>query len=274
MSVLALVDWQNLFRACENRFSIDTVLGEILSMAFQRNDSVEEVRLFVPNYQLITSPWRFINALQLKYGLKVEVCPALREGAEMEESYKDMVDFEVLGWTMKHVHPGIGPDLILFVSGDGHFILAGNEAKMRRKEVEFWVVDPNMTSGAILRNMTVRQIEISGQGILETEENPFISSLNKATTEQKLTEEDKERLGILRRMGEISTGMEKPVTIEAKMGEISQQFQKKLNVSERDVLKALKTLMVLRVARIYPVSSQGFSIDSSSLLLQWLKTTG
>ena len=275
MEAMVLVDWQNLFNACKERVPIDTVFGEITRQALERGP-IREIRLFVPNYQLITTPWRLINNLQLRYGLTVDVCPALREGAEMEESYKDVVDFEILRLIMNYIHPGVGSDLIVFVSGDGHFIVAANEARRRGKEVEFWVVDPDATSNVILRNEKVREIKISDQPIfMGVEENPFLSTLHRATTEKKLNPKDKERLALLKKVDEVLfvSPAVTAVTFEAKLNEISQAIHERAGIQEKDVRDVVKALMALGVARFYPVVSQELSIDTSSLLFQWLKTT-
>lgn len=274
MDVLVLVDQQNLYKACKAKdIPLDSIFEEIAKKALQKG-ALQEIRLFVPNYQLITGPWRLINKLQLRYGLVVDVCPALREGAEMEESYKDVVDFEVLKWIMNYIHPGIGPDLIVFVTGDGHFIVAANEARRRGKEIEFWVVDPDTTSHVLLRNMPVETIEISESILIGAEENPFLSTLNKVTTEEELNEKDKERLDSIRKAGEILPSIETAVTVEAKLNAIAKELHGQLGIGEKDAQEILKALMTLGIARIYPIVTHGLSIDSSSILFQWLQAAG
>ncbi len=271
MEVLVLVDWQHLFKACENRFPLESVFAEIERRALEKGKIID-IRLFVPNYQLITSPWRLINNLQLRYGLVVDVCPALRERAEMEESYKDVVDFEVLKWVMNYIHPSIGPDLIVFVSGDGHFIVAANEARRKGKEVEFWVVDPNITSNVLLRNVPV--VTIKPGILLGTEENPFLSTLKKAMTGEELDKDDKKRLNDLKKAGEILPTLEKPVTLEAEMNAVVQEIQASFGIPERDARALLKALMVLNVVWIHPVTTHVFRVDKSPILFQWFKTAG
>lgn len=271
MKVLVLIDWQNLFNACKDKVSLEGVFGEITRRALERG-IIQEIRLFVPNYQLITSPWRLINQLQLKYGLGVDVCPALREGAEMDESYKDVVDFEVLRWIMNCIHPGIGPELIVFVSGDGHFIVAANEAKRRGKEVQFWVVDPDTASNVLLRNMPV--VTIKPGILLGTEENPFLSTLEKATTGKVLDKDDKKRMNYLKKVGEFLHTMEKPATLEAEMNTVVQEIQVSFDIPERDARALLKALIILNVVWIHPITTHVFRVDRSPILFQWLQTTG
>lgn len=275
MSILVLIDWQNLFKTCENlKISPDETLEEILRRAQERGQ-IEEIRLFVPNYQFITSPWRLINSLQLKYGLKVEVCPVLREGAEMdEESFKDLVDLSVFAWVTQYVRR-FGPELVVFVSGDGHFLLAANEVKRKGKEVEFWIIDPEATSGAILKNATVRKIEISDRAVLiATKENSFLLTLNRATTGKELSAEERQRLDTLNKAAEILPRLEKPLTLEMKAKEISRTLQEQLNIPEQDAQQIVEVFLATEMIRIYTTASAGFSLDSSSWLFQWLTFFG
>lgn len=274
MSVLVLVDWQNLFKACERRETpLEQVFEEIVRMAFERG-TIEEIRLFVPNYQLIASPWRLLNTLQLKHGLAVEVCPVLREGAEMDkEGSKDVVDLSAYQWIAKHIYPGIGPEFVFFVSGDGHFIVAANEIRRRGKEVQFWVVDPDTTSNVIFKNVPVEIIK-PREILIGVEENAFLLMLNKATTGKELDEQDNRRLACLRRVSELLSVPERPVTLEAKINEVIISLIQQLGIPEDDARQALKALIVAGVVRLYPATTHGLIIDSSSLLFQWLQTTG
>lgn len=271
MNILILVDWQNLFKTCEGKFHLDKVVEEIIRRALERG-VLQEIRLFIPNYQLIAGPWKLINRLQLKYGLAVSICPCLREGAENGEGYKDLVDFEVLRWITKYLHPGTPPELVVFVSGDGHFLVAANEAKTRGKEVEFWIVNPETTSGAILGFQTFREIKIPGEPIFaEEEENAFIATLDKIQKGGETDEADKQRLSFLRKASEILAVIEEPFTLEKKIQEVNQELQQRLGISEKEAKEILKALMVLGAARIYPVASVGLTIDSTSLFLEWLR---
>jgi uncharacterized LabA/DUF88 family protein len=266
MQLTILIDWQNLFKACENNIPLDTVIGEITKKGLSKGE-IQEIRLFVPLYQSL-SPWRTINWLQCKYSVEVSVCATLRkdEGTESETLMKDTVDFEILKWITKHVYLGVGPETIVFVSSDGHFIVSSNEAKRKGKRVEFWFVDISKVSGLIREQEEFREIKISPP-ILLTEENPFLSTLDKLNKQEPLNSEDQRRLEILAAMEKV--GMEKIVKTPATNG-LSTMLGGELGLEETGSKQLLEALMALGVARIYPAISQTISIDTSSPLFQWI----
>lgn len=267
MDVQVLVDWQNLFKTCENRFPIDRVVEEIIGMA-EENGLITEIRLFVPNYQNMPWAWKLLNYLQLKYGVAIEVCPVLREGPEGEkESWKDLVDLSFYRWVAKHFSVYQKSKLVIFVSGDGHFVVAGNETRRRVKKVEFWIVDPQATSEAIFKVFQVREIKIRETSVLNTEENPFITAL-KNWKDGALTPTDRQRLDLLKKV----LGLIPIIGIGVEQTQLNQEIQKRLEVPAEDVRNALQALIATGVMRIHPVIRQAASIDSSSSLFQWLTT--
>ncbi len=274
--VQVIVDYQNLFRACTSKgINLDRAIEEIIRRGLERGH-IHEIRFFVPNFQLITSPWRLLNYLQLKFSVAVEICPVLVEGAEMDEKrWKDTVDLSVLAFVMGHIHPKSGADLVVFVSGDGHFLCSSNLAKLQGKETEFWVVSSESTSGAIFRNAIVRELKISDQTVLTADgENPFLATLEKATAGKELNQDDKERIALLKRVAEILPNLGKPVTLEAKILSLAKEIGESLRVPEDDGQEILKALLALGIARIPQVPAYAFGADTFSSLFQWFKNTG
>jgi hypothetical protein len=188
----------------------------------------------------------------------------------MEEGYKDLVDFEVLRWTMKYVHQGVEPQLVVFVSGDGHFLTAANEAKKRGKEVEFWLVDKEKTSGAILRFETYHEIQKMPLPMM-TEPNSFIGALNSFNCTQGPNGEEKSKVILLQRAVEILSVYENQLSIEERREKAIQNLTQALGVSEKDANEILKALLVMEGIRFHPVASTSLYVDSALQFLQWLK---
>lgn len=277
MSTLVIIDYQNLYKACENKIPIEQVFEEIERWAAERG-GLTEIRLFVPNYQDST-PWRIMRNLQLRYGLSIEVCPVLREREDDTEAFgrrnfwKDLVDLSVYQWLTKYVHPGCGPDTIAFVTGDGDFVLAANEAKRRNKRPEFWgVTKGNNTSGAILKNFTFRELEVRENTFLFTEENPFILALNAAVEGQPLDQNWQESLRVLKSTvnGVLPALGETDVTLERKIETVAEQIQTSLGIVLEDARRIVQTLLVTGVIKITPITTQSCFVDTSSFLYQWI----
>lgn len=266
---LVLIDWQNLWQSCEKEISSsEKFLEEIIAGIIARDDLIE-IRLFVPNYQYIKSPWESINRLQLKYGVTVSVCPVLRVEEEKEEGYKDLVDFEVLRWVMNYLHKGIPPELVVFVSGDGDFTVSANEAKKRGKEVEFWIVNPETTSDTILKFQVVRKIKIPGEPIFSGE-NTFLTTLEKIQENKEISEKDKQNLIYLEKASKILAKAERPITPESKLKQANQKLEKELGISQQKANELLKALMALGAVRLYSAVSWELTINFASPFLQWL----
>lgn len=265
MNTLILVDYQNVFKICEKKeIQLDEIFKEMIKKGGEKG-KIGEIRLFVPNYQHIISPWRLINHLQLAYGVSIETCPILREGTEDKEEYKDLVDGMVFSWISKYVQPDLGPELIAFVTGDGHFILSANEAKLRKKEVEFWILDPEATSQALLKYLPFEKLELK----VEKEANPFALVLNKRLEPgTKLNEEEIERIRILKKIQKFlsflpSYGIEPQIAKDF----LSQTLAKVINLETEEIQKAIEGLINLRVIRVHST----YSIDSNSPYFQWLE---
>lgn len=260
------VDYHNLFKACENNGTVlETAIGELMEKGLA-NGEIHEIRLFVPNYQS-TTPWRIINALQCKFGVEVSACPVLTENTATGMEMKDAVDFEVLKWVAKHLHRNITPKRIIFVTGDGHFLVASNEAKRKGKEVEFWSIDSSSVHGIIKRQEQFREIKVSPP-ILLTKENSFLNTLQRLTEGKEITNEDKKRLEKIVRM--TKTKLSKPNKAISAIDETSNMISAELGISLSNSKELLEALMALGIARIYPATHRVIDIDESSHLFQWL----
>ena len=259
-----LIDLQNLFRACEGKIPLDTIMGEITNRTL-RCGEIQEIRLFVPNFQSL-APWQVINALQCKYGVEVSVCLTLREATN--GTMKDAVDLEVLKWIMNHVHKDIGPDLLVFVTGDSHFVVSANEARRRGKKVEFWFVDSNV-SGVIRQQEELRTIKFAPP-ILPAGENLFLTAVNKLNRQELLDDDDKKRLGMLAMTAEKKI---KSIGWWPSTDELSKALSCEWGISSTDSQQIIEALMVLGVARVCPAITTTISIDTTSPLFQWISSS-
>jgi len=267
---LVLIDWQNLYRACKDKIKIDEVLTEIIKKVLERG-ALSEIRVFVPNYQLTLSPWKLLNQLQLRFGVAVDVCPAIRDGEEMTEEYKDLVDFSVLQWVMKYLHRGVGPQSVVFVSGDGHFMLAARETKNRGKDVEFWMVDSTNTSGAILRYEKTQELQMPELPLLR-ESNSFVALLDQIATGKQLDNDaDKRKITLLSSAIDLLVRFEEPVAMEARVLSARRVLQQKLGVSAEESMEILKALIALDGAKLYSAVSMGIYSDPISSASEFLR---
>lgn len=259
-----LVDWHNLYRACESAgLRLEAVIGEIVRMGLA-NGNVQQIRLFVPPYQ-IAVPWRVLNALQLKYDLAIEVCPvmsqmALSSGAEVTTEMKDAVDFKVLQWVETHLHNGVGPDSVTFVTGDGHFLMSANVARRKGKKVEFWNIAGGNVHQLIRRQEDFREIKLSPPIIL-TKENSFLDVLNRLVNQQPLSDEDQRKLGLVAKMAQCADTRNPEV-------ELSAQLSSALEIPQEEAQELLEALMTLDIARVYPAVRSVIDLDTSSPLFQ------
>ena len=258
MSITVAVDYQNVYRACENKIRLDIVFGEIMKKALAFGQ-IHEIRLFAPCYQS-AAPLKLLNMLQRRFGFEISSCLTLGQGSDL----KDTVDFEVLRWIIRNVYPGNDPDTIAFVTGDGDFIVSANEARRKGKEVEFWFIDSNNVSRSIREGEKFREIKAS-PAVLLSGNNQFLTTLKKMQLEQRLDEADKDRLRLINRMmTEEIDGSAKSETI------LISEISDKLGINESVADDLIKALMAMDVARIYPAITKTLCVDSSSPLFQWV----
>ncbi|HCC59713.1 MAG: hypothetical protein A2402_02755 [Candidatus Staskawiczbacteria bacterium RIFOXYC1_FULL_37_43] len=255
-----LVDLMNLQKAAE-KISLETIIGEIIQKA-QSRDEIQEVILFVPCYQS-SAPWQTINELQCKYGVQVVACAVLRNGGN---AWKDTVDLQFLLWVKNHMHRNVGPNLLVFVTGDSHYMVAAREAEKKDKTVEFWFLkkSPNVSAG--IRYQENFQEIIIAPASNPSGENPFLDALGKLVSsgESSLDQEDKRRIRMVSDFAkaDIKNGL----TREG----LAESASKKLGFELADTKMLVEALMVADIARIYPAINLAISLDRSSDLLQWI----
>lgn len=261
MQIAIIIDWQNLFMLC-NGEGIETIIGAIISMA-QNKGEIQELRLFVPAYQS-PGPWKSLNFLQLKFGVDVSVCPILREDAT--GVIKDTVDFQVLRWVMTHIYQGVGPELLVFVTSDGDFIVPANEARKRGKQVEFWNLGKNV-SRAIEEQEQMRVIKFAPPPI--SSDNPFLAAATKLNTGEPLTDDDKSKLLAIGR----TNGASACFGIWPATEELFSKLGEGWNVTPEEARQIVEALMVLDIARIFPAMSTTLCVDRSSPLFPWISNS-
>lgn len=272
MDRLVLVDYHNIFKLCKDKIKLDDVFAAIWKEI--EKDGGGTIRIFVPNYQDST-PWRLINGLMINFGLKCETCIVLREGDEWQPEFKDVVDLSMLDWIKDNLHPDFEPKAVSFVTHDGDYIFSANEAKFRKKkEVDFWVIDPEMTSHIIKRYALVTVLDLAGISFAmpEGKENLFVTALNKKlVTGKELTEEEKGRLTTLKQIVNLLPSLPQQETdVRSLIDSSAKQIKETANIEEETAKEGLKSLAVLGAIRFYPRTMTTCQIDSSSPFFQWL----
>lgn len=258
-----LVDFYNLYKICESAGTrLETVIGEIMKMGLA-NGEIQQIRLFVPHYEA-AGPWRMLNALQIRYGLAVEACPVLSERIDNRKSeIKDAVDFYVLLWVEKNLCNGAGSDSVIFVTGDGHFLISSSMAKLKGKKVEFWFVNPQSTHQMIKRQEDCREISVS-PATTPTQANIFLETLQRFLGGSPLLDDDRRRLEIIAKVAKTSMK-------QAEFG-LSSQLSSQLGIDQSEATELLEAMMVLGIARVYPSVQNVIDFDTSSSLFQMLLT--
>lgn len=260
MNKVILIDWHNFFKACEKSgIRLEAIMGEIVQMGLV-NGEIQEIRLFVPSYQTV-APWRSLNALQCKYDLAVEACPVLSETIGSEIELKDAVDLKVMQWVENHLHNGVGPDSVIFVTGDGHFLISANAAKRKGKKVQFWFVDSQGVHQLIRCQEDCREISLS-PSILMINKNNFLAALTRFTNHEPLFDGDRRKLEIIKRVARPDKEVG-PVT-----DEFTTRMAGELEISQDEARELIEALMALGIARVYPVVRKIIDIDDSSPLFQ------
>jgi len=264
MDILVLVDYHNVYKICRRKeLNLDEVFRRMIE-AIQQKGRIIEIRLFVPSYQQNIFPWQLVNHLKLAYGFSVELCAVLRIGEEDEEKYKDLVDKEVDSWITKYVQPNVGPELVIFVASDGHFIQSWNEVKRRKKETEFLLLDPETASWAILKYAPHEEL-----GSKKEEINPYTLVLRKRLKEGIVTFDDveKEKMATLKIVQKALSflpqyGLNSEITINFLTGEL----KKNLLIDEKEIRESLKGLIDVNALHVHPV----YSTNPDSSYWQWL----
>ncbi len=255
-----LVDLMNLQKAAEG-ISLETIIGELIQKGLSRGE-IQEIILFIPCYQSL-APWQTINELQCKYGVQAVACAVLRNGGD---TWKDTVDLQFLLWVKNHVHAGVGPDLLVFVTGDGHYTVAAREAEKKSKKVEFWFVKKSSSVSGLIRQQEEFREIIIAPASNPSGENPFLDALGKLVSqgENSLNQEDRQRLKMISAF--VKTDIKNSQTKE----ELVESAGKSLGFDLADTQMIVEDLMSADIARIYPAMNVAISLDRSSGLLQWI----
>ena len=260
MLISILVDLVNLQKASEG-ISLETIIGEIIQKGLSRGELLEVV-LFVPCYQSV-APWKTINELQCRYGVQVVSCAVLRNGGD---TWKDTVDLQFLMWVKNHLHYKIGPDTVVFVTGDSHYIVAARQAEGKGKTVEFWFVKKSScVSGQIRLNETFREVVIAPASAFSGD-NPFLETLGKLVSQGESSLDPDDR----RRMEKISKLLGADIKNGQTRDELIESASKSLGFELEETQKMVEALMVADIARIYPAMTLAVSFDRGSSISQWI----
>ena len=184
----------------------------------------------------------------------------LTEESESGTKMKDAVDAKVLVWVKTHLHKGVTPNLIIFVTGDVDFVMITHEVRKKGKKVEFWSVDTLSVNSLIKRRETFEVIKP-----VDPSKNPFLASLQKVIEEQPIDEKDRQRFSKIAQL--IVLQRKKPATKRSSkeaINEVSLQISADLNISFVEAKDLLQALITLEVAQIHVVIDRVVSIDTSS----------
>jgi len=259
-----LVDYHQVLRNCNDMgLEVKTVMEEIYEMGLKRGE-ISELRLFVPTYS-DTRLWHQINELEIKFGAEISACPVLVEETLTGTSMKDAVDAKVLIWVKTHLHKGVVPNLIIYVSGDSDFIIISNEAKKKGKKIEFWSVSPSSISKIIKRQENFSPIKVP---VLI--ENPFIVTIGKVMEHNELNQDDKRRLEMIMALKGIQLRNGSYRTAKEAIEESAKKISSQLKLALEDSRQLLEALIMLESATVRPAISNVVEIDESSSIFQLL----
>ena len=174
---------------------------------------------------------------------------------------KDSVDFCVLKHVLRNVHKDTGPELIVFVTGDGDFINFSTAAENRGKKTEFWSVDPSSTSMLIRQEQNFRQIEVSSS----PEENPFTSALGKLRKGEELDEAEKRRLKLVSGIGDLNLA-------ECSIEKMAILISERLGITYTESTQLLEMLVDLGIADVNLAINRVVQIGHHSVF-QYLQST-
>ncbi len=275
MDTLVIVDYHNVYRLCKDKIRLDDVFMGIFK-TLEETGETGQIRIFVPNYQEPIA-WKTINYLMIQYGIKTETCFTTRESEEWMLGFKDVVDIAVFDWVKDNLHPGVGPSKIAFVTHDGHYLMAYNEAVLRKqKKTEFWVIDPEDTNDTIKKHARVKTINLMDVPVaVPTEgENLFITALHKkieGTT--NLDSEEEKRIEILKKIADIVSSMEPPygTSTTSLINLLTKTIRGSLALDEETSREAIEVLANIGIIKFHPVVVQTYLTDRSSHLLEWFR---
>lgn len=183
---LVIVDYQNVRHQAGKLGVSLTRLAQALWEKARTLPGILDIRLFVPILQA-TTHWNEVNALALRHGFSVEACPFLREGS----TRKDTVDSVIFRWLTQYASPAAN---IVFVTGDGDFVVAATLLKTQGKMVEVWSFSAEQTSEVLFTTLGTRILLPSQETPLRNHTNPYALAVEKLLGGQKLSSSEVERL--------------------------------------------------------------------------------
>lgn len=268
MQLTIFVDFYNLYCMLGKGTRKTTeAIAEIMRMA-KRKGEITEVILFIPIFlenksREINRMWHLINDLSLTFGLEIKACPVSRRGTSEGLKMKDWVDSSVLVHVTRHVHKDIGPELIIFVTGDADLKKSSTEAEHRSKKTEFWSVDPNNTSSFIRQEGSFREIEVSSTSSLQ--ENPFAVALDKMLSGIDLSPQEVEALRLVARVPSLKLREQDEFDMVVLLNE-------KLNIPYELAQQLVEMLVVLGVADVDLAVKRVVRVNDLHVLFQRIQS--
>ena len=270
LKAIYIVYHQLVILCDKNSIPLEMAVKAIMENGLREDkDEIQEMRLFVPNYQNDSRPWRKINELQKNFGVNVETCPVLTEETEMGNKMKDAVDASLSDWVDRHLHSGVTPNQIILVTGDSDWVLIAHKIRSKKKKVEFWSVDPSSVNALIKRIEAFKDIKAF---LKMPTENPFISALGRFADGGPLEAFDEKRLELMRAITKIKPQNAKKRNSSAEAVQwMSQKISKELGVSENEGRQMIEALLSLNAVKIFPVVDRIVEIDVSSSVFHLLE---
>lgn len=227
-----IVDYQNLRHQAETLNVPPEALFQALWDRTRTLSGLLDIRLFIPVLQTALH-WNQVNALVLKHGFSVEACPFLREGT----GRKDTVDSVIFRWLVCYASLATK---IIFVTGDGDFIIAATLLKMRGKTVEAWSFSTESTSGALFTILEAHILPLSRVVPTATYANPYALAVEKLMGNEHLAPSEMRLLEQLIQAGQFLLGQKKSETP-------GDTFAKALGITDAETQDLLNTLEGLGV---------------------------
>jgi len=258
-----LIDFHNLFMMLgKDTDKTRAAIAKIMRMARKRGD-VLEARLFVPIYffnEGSENTWRFINALSLTFGLEVEACTVSSVSTDVGRRMKDSVDNGVMMHIVRNIHRDIGPELVVFVTGDGDFIKFSTQAQNKGKVTEFWSVDPQNTSQLIKQEGNFQEVDLR-----DLQTNLFLIALDKAIKKIDLEGVELRALEFVVKLAEVQLG-------ECEVREMSILISDRIGISHADSDRLLEMLTTLGIAEVKLAIKRVINIDYFHSLFEFLRS--
>jgi uncharacterized LabA/DUF88 family protein len=265
LQLAILIDFYNLFMMLNKDLDkTKAALGEIIKMGRRRGE-VLEARLFVPIYFLedpeeVRRMWRWTNTVALMFGLEIEACTVSSRHTDEGRRMKDSVDNAVMMHIINNIHKDIGPELIVFVTGDGDFLKFSTQAQNRSKKTEFWSVNPGNTNMLIRQEGNFQEIEVPSSD----QDNLFVVAVNKKLKKIVLEKDEQRRLGLISQLAH----MQLPTT---ELADMSVLIGERLGIAYAEANQLLEMLISLEVVEVTPAIKRVTNVNYLHVLFQYLK---